>query len=59
MVWSIRNYVFESKNYGWLLYAGNSGSILSLDNNIIKNINKFKDGDFSSIKNPRRRAAGY
>lgn len=49
MVWSIRNYVFKSRHYGWLLYAGNSGSILSLDNNIVNNFNNFKSGDFSSL----------
>ena len=49
MIWSLRNYVFYSEKYGYILYAGNSGSIINLTKEIYDNIKYFCNGDFSTL----------
>jgi len=50
MVWSVRNYLFNSKKFGWILYAGNSGSVIGLTDEMFGQVDNLKRGDFSTLE---------
>lgn len=49
LYWSKRNYLFKSKKYGWLLYAGLSNSFFKISDELKKSIDDYKNGNELNI----------
>lgn len=45
LFWSKRNFIFNSKKYGWLIYAGLTNSFLSLSNELKLSLDKYLSGN--------------